>query len=141
MRLLRLIYHSKAAEGCGYEEYDAIRTTANLYNAEANITGMLIFGRGRFLQMLEGGDRAVNALYNRIVTDPRHTEARIIEAVPVPRRAFPKWSMKAVIMDDHPENAVNGIVLRYLPRTDFEPDLLSAEGALALLHDMSALGK
>jgi hypothetical protein len=35
---------------------------------------VLCYAGGIFLQVLEGGRGAVNALYNRIVADPRHRD-------------------------------------------------------------------
>ena len=139
MRLMRLIYHSVAAEQCGYEEYQAILSSARFHNAEAHVTGMLVFGQGRFLQLLEGDDRTINATYNRIVTDSRHEQVRLIEAVPISRRDFSNWSMKAVILDDRPVSEIKTIILRYGSGPEFEPELLTPESARSLIQDLSQM--
>jgi len=62
-------------------------------NERAGITGVLLYGGGRFLQVLEGPAPAVRALYGRIATDPRHGHLELLADGPVPRREFADWHM------------------------------------------------
>jgi hypothetical protein len=62
-------------------------------NAAANVTGMLLYERGSFFQILEGEPSVVAALYAKIIKDPRHTHTKKIIEEPIPRRAFGEWTM------------------------------------------------
>jgi hypothetical protein len=53
---------------------------------------------GIFLQVLEGGRSAVNALYNRIAADPRHTQVELLVYEEIGERRFAGWSMGQVDM-------------------------------------------
>ncbi|MGO3126904.1 MAG: BLUF domain-containing protein [Luteimonas sp.] len=48
------------------------------YNARHGIGGMLLWQDGLFMQLLEGPAVAVDALYARIASDPRHCEVRLM---------------------------------------------------------------
>jgi hypothetical protein len=62
-------------------------------NTAARITGMLCYDPKFFLQCLEGPRTAVNAVYGRILRDPRHTEVVLLEYADIRERAFGSWSM------------------------------------------------
>jgi len=65
-------------------------------NELAGITGVLLYGGGRFLQVLEGLAPAVRTLYARIAADPRHGHVELLADGPVARREFADWHMSFV---------------------------------------------
>ncbi|GGE36894.1 hypothetical protein GCM10011367_09110 [Marinicauda pacifica] len=62
-------------------------------NRADDITGVLAYDRGRFLQYIEGPPGPMGALVDRLLGDPRHTNMTIRIDEPVETRLFPKWSM------------------------------------------------
>ena len=66
------------------------------YNIRWGITGVLAFGDGRFVQVLEGPDAAVDGLFCRIRDDPRHQDVRVLCVAPISVRQFPISSMAYV---------------------------------------------
>jgi hypothetical protein len=64
-------------------------------NAAHNITGLLLYASdGRFMQMLEGEQATVHALYHhRIAQDPRHFDCRVLREGPCQERTFDSWAM------------------------------------------------
>ncbi|MEJ7664832.1 MAG: BLUF domain-containing protein [Hymenobacter sp.] len=62
-------------------------------NEQNGITGVLMYGGGQFIQVLEGCPAAVRRLYARIAADPRHGRLEILADGPVPRREFKNWHM------------------------------------------------
>jgi len=62
------------------------------------ITGVLCVCQGGnvFLQALEGGRDAVNALYGRIVQDPRHRDVTLLDYAEIDERRFAGWRMGSV---------------------------------------------
>ena len=72
-------------------------------NARLDISGILLFSDGTFLQVLEGEKDAVQGLYDRIARDDRHHGTKVLLTRETPRRSFPDWSMGwERIDDDHP---------------------------------------
>jgi hypothetical protein len=67
---------------------------------------------GGFLQMLEGDERAVRDLYNRIAMDRRHQDPRIMLDREIPCRVFADWSMgfERPNMDDPETAGMFGVV-------------------------------
>ena len=62
-------------------------------NAERGVTGILLYRRGTFLQVLEGPREEVEALYARIADDPRHHAVDTVLAEERRERRFPDWTM------------------------------------------------
>lgn len=54
---------------------------------------MLVFVRDRFIQVLEGEQKAVEEFYDRIKKDNRHKKIQILLEGHLPSRLFGNWSM------------------------------------------------
>lgn len=91
--LFELAYVSRAVERLDQSALEAILRTARTANAKANVTGMLLYRSTAFLQVLEGPEAAVRALYERIRADRRHFRVRTLIERPLDERRFPEWSM------------------------------------------------
>ena len=91
--LFELAYVSRAVERLDQSELEAILRTARAANAQANVTGMLLYRSTAFLQVLEGPEAVVRALYERIRADARHFRVRTLIERPLAERRFPEWSM------------------------------------------------
>jgi len=88
-----LIYVSQATEPLDGTALDALRDKARNFNRAAGITGCLIYRDGFFMQMLEGKRDTLFALLERIKTDPRHHDVRLIIESPVRQRVFQDWGL------------------------------------------------
>ncbi len=89
----RLLYISTARAPVTQPVIDDILAVSRRNNTAAGITGLLIVGGRRFLQVLEGADLAVAQTYDRITRDPRHFAAVSLSRAPITERAFGSWSM------------------------------------------------
>lgn len=90
----QLIYASAAANnGSAPNELKRILESARKNNQPLNITGVLLHVEGSFLQVLEGEEQQVMAVFNRIKDDKRHTEVVILWQGEVEQRDFDDWSM------------------------------------------------
>lgn len=70
----------------------ALLDGARTFNRSRNITGLLLYKGGTFLQCLEGPIAELEALYARIEKDPRHRAVTMISCGEGPRQ-FAQWSM------------------------------------------------
>lgn len=101
MRLKTLIYVSKARAGLTDGDFNSIYQSARHLNALDGVTGVLVFNGCHFLQIIEGAETAIDALLERLLNDPRHSELRICDQRFVEERSFPNWSMEWVRTDQH----------------------------------------
>lgn len=92
MPLFHLIYTSRAPRVTP-KDIDEIQAVAERHNSSVDITGILLFGGGQFLQILEGDVGPVAELYARIVTDRRHSDVSCLYFGPAVHRVFPAWGM------------------------------------------------
>ncbi|CAG1016769.1 Blue light- and temperature-regulated antirepressor BluF [Burkholderiaceae bacterium] len=132
--LVRLIYASRAAAPMNAEELATLMKGARSYNAHAGITGVLVYSDGIFLQLIEGGRDAINALYKRIVCDERHHHVTLLSYDELAERRFAGWAMgQANLSRLNP-----GILLKYSERAQLDPFGMSANAVLALFDELVA---
>jgi hypothetical protein len=91
--LSQLVYISAAAHPFSSDELTSLLAKSRLNNAAQNITGMLLYHGGSFLQAIEGEEKAVGDLYRRISQDVRHTHIEMLLKWYVPKRSFGDWAM------------------------------------------------
>lgn len=93
MSLHEIVYVSVACNNPGAPELSALLTQSRRNNAATDITGMLVYHDGKFLQLIEGEEAAVSALYQTIVQDPRHQQVNKVWDAALKARSFADWSM------------------------------------------------
>ncbi|MFD2785818.1 BLUF domain-containing protein [Hymenobacter rubripertinctus] len=91
--LFRLVYHSQATHALRPAALNALLEKARAHNQYRLLTGLLLYADEQFMQVLEGPDPALSALYEEIKTDPLHHHVRTLHYAPIRRRAFPDWRM------------------------------------------------
>jgi hypothetical protein len=90
---IQLIYSSVALSDFSDEELDKLLATCVSFNASKNISGMLLYGNGKFIQVLEGKGSDVEALFEKIVADSRHSQVNTLIKTHIRKREFNSWSM------------------------------------------------
>lgn len=96
MTLKSLTYTSLAQLDLAVADLEDIHRTARIMNGLNGITGLLIFNGTHFLQVIEGGAEAIDALVDNLRRDPRHTGFEIRDTSTIEKRSFPDWSMELV---------------------------------------------
>ena len=91
--LISLIYASRSTECFHEHEIPDLLQQARMANARQEITGMLLYISGSFLQVLEGQPEMVDPVFSRILSDNRHTQLTLIARESIPERAFEGWTM------------------------------------------------
>lgn len=77
------------------EVLDYIIDVSAINNFEQDITGVLFYHNGQFLQLLEGDESKVRHLMSSIYQDNRHNNIKVIVDQPIASRSFAGWSLKA----------------------------------------------
>ena len=98
--LIRVFYVSTAVGPQTTTVTGSILKTAQAWNAEHGVTGVLCQGQGVFLQVLEGERDTVTSLYERITADRRHTNVDMIHCENITERRYGRWAMAHVSLSD-----------------------------------------
>lgn len=90
---LSIVYVSSATHLLTDEELQTLLMSARARNSLLGISGILLYGDGNFMQLLEGPEAEVREVFARICSDPRHHMVTMIfEERGLPRE-FADWSM------------------------------------------------
>lgn len=63
-------------------------------NAMLNVTGVLSYRNGYYLQVIEGDQVVIDKLFSKIAVDHRHENVEVILNFSTSKRFFPNWDMK-----------------------------------------------
>lgn len=107
MKTYQTLYVSKATENIDSKSVNKFLEKAIAYNTKNNITGILLFRAGIFLQLLEGDKQLVEDLLEKIEKDNRHSNITRIFSLEKNERLFPNWSMGYHEISDLDINMIN----------------------------------
>ncbi|RYG08749.1 MAG: BLUF domain-containing protein [Chitinophagaceae bacterium] len=91
--MICMVYISSAKLGLSEREIINIVDNAKINNQKIEVTGILLFNSGNFMQLVEGDAPTVEALYERIRYDNRHTDVKLLLKEPITHRNFSDWTM------------------------------------------------
>ena len=98
--LHRLVYLSSLVGSPDRLDLDGLLRAAREKNGAEDITGILLYHDGNFLQALEGPRENVLACYDRIQADRRHKGCVTLQSEEVESRMFSEWQMACVPYTD-----------------------------------------
>lgn len=98
--MYELLYTSVANYEFSELELSKLVEEAISNNKKLEITGMLVYTNREFIQILEGEEQIVKALYKEIESDERHTSVSVFYEGEIKTRAFVNWSMGFKVMSD-----------------------------------------
>jgi len=88
-----IVYLSTAVKLMNDDQLIEILETARQNNSKQDITGVLLYSEGTFLQVLEGEESCIDAIFSAIETDPRHKNIITLIDGPIIQKNFKDWSM------------------------------------------------
>jgi serine/threonine protein kinase len=89
----QLLYVSRSSSDVAMAELLDILTRAQYKNMRLDVSGLLVFRDGRFMQLLEGAEQTVKDLFATIRHDPRHTNVEVLWENDRAARCMPSWVM------------------------------------------------
>jgi hypothetical protein len=95
-----LVYTSSATQPFSVAQLSELLELSRHNNSTRDVTGMLVYNGGNFMQLLEGEEHTVRSLFEKIARDPRHTGSMILLTTQELERSFPDWSMAFRDMND-----------------------------------------
>ncbi|MFA6245766.1 MAG: BLUF domain-containing protein [Mucilaginibacter sp.] len=94
-----IVYISTAVKLMHENQLLDILHNARQHNAALNISGVLLYSEGTFIQVLEGKDSVIDALYSRIQADQRHKNVIKLIDEPIAEKSFSQWLMGFAVTD------------------------------------------
>ncbi len=91
--LFELIYTSITPARLSDDAVMDILTQARANNKAKNITGLLYYNGQRFLQIIEGSELDIEALFQSISRDDRHQDIEVLHKDYIETRSFENWHM------------------------------------------------
>jgi Sensors of blue-light using FAD len=85
------------------QEFGAIFSVARANNKKVGVSGALLISDDWFVQVLEGPEPVVRALYEQICMDARHERISLIDSGSTGERVFARWAMAKVAEDGAPD--------------------------------------
>lgn len=98
--LYELLYVSTLAPDQSVTVVADIARYSRASNGAANITGILVFDGMRFCQQLEGTQKQVLALEQKIRADFRHVDMQVLHHAPLAERRFRCFTMGYSMLED-----------------------------------------
>ena len=120
--MIQISYISSATEPMSTQALLGLLQECRQSNAGSGVTGMLLYGNATFLQVLEGEERVIDNLIDKIRKDARHTDIQILHRRTLERREYSDWSMGFKRVSNRELRNVEG--LRGFGEKDFNPDYL-----------------
>lgn len=131
--LNRLIYSSHLTRPLTVVQMKEIADQASTRNKDIFVTGILLYNKSQFIQVLEGDRSHVNAVFQKILSDDRHNNIFILEFTDASERYFADWNMaymgEGILTRD--------LILKYSTTDTLKPAELSAETCLLLLREIA----
>jgi hypothetical protein len=92
-QLIELTYVSEPAQNMSFLGLMRLLYHSHSNNQASGITGALIYENNKFGQVIEGLEKDIEALWQKIQKDSRHKNVRLIESKRISERSFSKWTM------------------------------------------------
>ena len=91
--MYQFVYVSSAVRPFSDEQLRELLEVSHRRNSACDVTGLLLYANGNFIQLLEGAQEDVLATRTRIEADPRHRGMVVLLEGPSAKRDFAEWSM------------------------------------------------
>lgn len=119
--LYAIVYVSTAARVLSLGELRHLQERAQVRNQREQVTGILLFSEGTFMQYLEGPAAGLAKVYEFIKADPHHYGIVDLVREPIPEREFSDWAMAFRVvgaMGQSSETSQDEALMRCLLATD-----------------------
>ncbi len=88
-----IMYKSIPDKGIKKSEFQELLQNSQERNQMHHITGYIFLSKTKIVQLIEGDDEVIDALYNRIKNDTRHTDVSMILDKEIEKRTMMNWNM------------------------------------------------
>jgi hypothetical protein len=108
--LIRLVFSSDVTGTLDASTLQQIAAASERNNWRDGITGVLLIGPRRFVQVLEGERADVSACFARIASDARNAGCQLLSLTYLARRRFARWTMHTIAVTPEAEQAMDRLL-------------------------------
>lgn len=112
-----IIYKSKSQNSFHIDEIKKMLLKAKRFNKVNNITGIILYYKLQFIQLIEGDKKSIESLYKDIQADKRHFDVETIISTVSKQSLWTEWSMAFY---DFSDTSNQSDYLRLLLEASFE---------------------
>lgn len=98
--LYAILYVSTAARLLSLVELTQLQARAQARNLDQQVTGLLLYAGGAFMQYIEGPAAGLSTVYGVIKADPLHYGVIDLLREPIGQRQFGHWAMAMRVVDE-----------------------------------------
>jgi len=88
-----IMYKSIPKNGVDKGKFKELLASSQQRNQARDITGYIYLSKTKIVQLIEGNDIIIDALFNRIKIDNRHTDVVVILDKKIEKRTMMNWNM------------------------------------------------
>jgi|SRR5580704_3943312 hypothetical protein len=110
MALIQFIYASTATKPLEGESLQELVKISRANNARLGVTGLLLYKKVSFLQVLEGEEGKATRLLEKIRQDSRHEGMVMLRRRLLGESAFPDWPMGFVYIPERRHEPLEGFL-------------------------------
>ena len=110
----QIVYFSTAAEGQSEADIADVVAASYRHNVRDRITGLLVAGGHRYLQIIEGDSEPLEVVLARIRRDRRHVGVTVLVDRQIAARSFASWSVRFAGEPDFGDFFTLGEMLRIM---------------------------
>jgi hypothetical protein len=129
----RIVYLSTATRLMSDADLMEVLRASRVNNARDEVTGVLLYQGGNFIQLLEGDSAAIDTVYARVEKDPRHHSVLRMLDDEAEERLFPDWSM-AFRPSESLSPQLKGEIAEFIAKAPHEAATNGGRRALRLVH-------
>jgi len=132
--LIHIVYVSTSTHDLSELELDDLLKGIRAKNKRNDITGLLLYNDGMFIQVIEGEIKRIIDLFDLVKSDSRHKNIVQILKEPIQKRSFPDWSMGFKRITNEDLESIQGFSTFMSDDTEWVPNPDIAEQVLYLLN-------
>ena len=107
-KLYSIIYASSSKKILTENELEIFLQEIRNLNLMHQITGLLLYSEGNFIQLIEGEKKIIQLVYSKIKKDTRHSHVTTLVKTPITERVFPDWTMGFRKISDENASSIPG---------------------------------
>ncbi|WP_185964317.1 BLUF domain-containing protein [Aliikangiella marina] len=112
-QIRQIIYVSSSLAELNTDALNQILSVARSNNEKNDVTGVLLYHLGIFLQVLEGAESTIDKLFSTISADKRHKRVIVLSDELIESRDFDNWRMGYINVKDNPPKGLVDLLTFY----------------------------
>ncbi len=132
--LVFILYLSSSVKLLSQKDLRDLLDEIAKFNEKKQITGLLLYHQGNFVQIIEGTRDHIQSTFNKIKLDQRHRNVTKLIEREIDERLFPSWRMGFQQISDDQANKIPGY-LNYMNKKKINDHLSTSPKEIKILFE------